>query len=87
MIGLIVAALLFTWIYLTQFSGLRYVPLMALAGIPTAIALLSVRLVIDRQAIALGLIEGYVVFLVVIGGGVIVARWVRSGFGGKRSGA
>ena len=82
MIGLIVAALLFTWIYLTQFSGLRYVPLMALAGIPTAIALLSVRLVVDKQAIILRLIEGYVVFLVVIGGGVIIARSVSRGMRG-----
>lgn len=82
MIGLMVAALLFTWIYLTQFSGLRYVPLMALAGIPTAIALLSVRLVVDKQAIILRLIEGYVVFLVVIGGGVIIVRSVSRGMRG-----
>ena len=75
---IIAAALVFAAIYAHNFSELRYIPAMALFGIPVAIAALCIAQVVDAGRILATMGAGYGIFLVVIALWMMAARALRT---------
>ena len=75
---IIAAALVFAAIYAQNFSDLRYIPAMALFGIPVAIAALCIGQVVDAGRILAIMGMSYGIFLVVIALWMMAARALRA---------
>jgi hypothetical protein len=75
---IIASALVFAAIYSNLFADLRYVPAMALFGIPVAIAALCIGMAVDAGVILRTIGVSYGVFLVVIALWMTAARALRA---------